>query len=236
MPGGDRREPYRVRISVWRRTLGRNPGSPAYGAPRTLREFGRETARRARRLRALCKRRPAQMQTDTHCHPSCRGDDLGHGSVSVRSPRIRATDGRSASSARTAARVSGGWRERVSAGRSRAIRWLDRRQGAVPARTGAGAVGAPPAVGERGAGAACSSRAREDHCRHREELDQRPGAVRRAARALSARGLARWRHVGRQKRTTVGITPAGLATVRPLQTAAREAARAADGTSEPAAL
>jgi DNA-binding MarR family transcriptional regulator len=69
-----------------------------------------------------------------------------------------------------------------------------------------------------------------------EELDQRPGAVRRAARALSARGLARWRHVGRQKRTTVGITPAGLATVRPLQTAAREAARAADGTSAPAAL
>jgi hypothetical protein len=38
------------------------------------------------------------------------------------------------------------------------------------------------------------------------------------------RGLVRWQHVGWQKQTRLGITLAGLATVRAMLTAAGEAA------------
>ena len=55
-------------------------------------------------------------------------------------------------------------------------------------------------------------------------LDPRAGATRRASRRLAARGLVRWHHTGRLRRTTVGITPAGLATIRALLTAAGQAA------------
>jgi DNA-binding MarR family transcriptional regulator len=64
-----------------------------------------------------------------------------------------------------------------------------------------------------------------------EELGRPPHATWRAGRALSARGLARWHHVGRRKRTTVGLSPAGLAAMRPLLTAAGEAAEARERVS-----
>jgi DNA-binding MarR family transcriptional regulator len=53
-----------------------------------------------------------------------------------------------------------------------------------------------------------------------ESLGQQPVEVRRAVRQLAGRGLVRWRHVGRRKRTRLDITPAGLAMVRALLTAA----------------
>ena len=69
-----------------------------------------------------------------------------------------------------------------------------------------------------------------------DELDVRPGEMRRASRRLSARGLARWRHAGSRKTTTLDITAAGLACLRALRTAAGFAADEAgghDGTAEP---
>jgi hypothetical protein len=53
-----------------------------------------------------------------------------------------------------------------------------------------------------------------------EALDQRPIDVRRCGRRLSARGLVSWRHAGPLKHTQLTITPAGVATVRALLTAA----------------
>ena len=53
-----------------------------------------------------------------------------------------------------------------------------------------------------------------------EALDERTVDVRRCGRRLSARGLVRWRHAGTRKETRLGITPAGLTTVRALLTAA----------------
>lgn len=57
-----------------------------------------------------------------------------------------------------------------------------------------------------------------------EALGYPPVEIRRASRSLAMRGLVRWRHVGRRKRTRLAITAAGLATVRALLTAAGQAA------------
>jgi DNA-binding MarR family transcriptional regulator len=57
-----------------------------------------------------------------------------------------------------------------------------------------------------------------------EALAQRPVDIMRAGRRLAMRGLVRWRHVGRREETRLVITPAGLATMRALLTAASQAA------------
>lgn len=62
-----------------------------------------------------------------------------------------------------------------------------------------------------------------------EALGQRPVEIRRAGRSLAMRGLVQWRHVGGRKKTRLGITPNGLATIRALLTAADPAA----GEAEP---
>jgi DNA-binding MarR family transcriptional regulator len=49
---------------------------------------------------------------------------------------------------------------------------------------------------------------------------RRPLEIRRAAARLYARGLLRWRHDAMRREAVFAITPAGLATVRPLLTAA----------------
>jgi DNA-binding MarR family transcriptional regulator len=58
-----------------------------------------------------------------------------------------------------------------------------------------------------------------------EVLSHRPIDITRAGRSLAMRGLVRWRHLGRRKETRLGITAAGLATIRALLTAASHDAR-----------
>ena len=58
-----------------------------------------------------------------------------------------------------------------------------------------------------------------------EAFGRRPVEIRRSGARLYARGLLHWRHTGPGKEAVFGITPSGLATLRPLLTAAR--ARAA---------
>ena len=66
-----------------------------------------------------------------------------------------------------------------------------------------------------------------------EALGERPIDIRRAGRSLSGRGLVRWCHVGRRKETRVELTPAGLATIRPLLTAVDPAGPANRSTQPP---
>jgi DNA-binding MarR family transcriptional regulator len=61
-----------------------------------------------------------------------------------------------------------------------------------------------------------------------ETLDQRPDEIARAGRSLSMRGLVRWHHVSKRKRTRLEITSSGLTTVRALLTAADATSVATD--------
>ena len=60
-----------------------------------------------------------------------------------------------------------------------------------------------------------------------EAFGRRPVEIRRTGARLYGRGLLRWRHTGPGKEAMFGITPSGLATLRPLLAAAGARAQAA---------
>ena len=64
-----------------------------------------------------------------------------------------------------------------------------------------------------------------------ESFGRPPVEIRRNGARLYARGLLNWRHDGASKGAVFAITPAGLATLRPLVTAAASGALAAHAVS-----